>query len=530
MALFENFPYTNLHELNLDWLIEELKKVKDASVISVNGQTGEVILYENPTVYLPEVNVNQWEIIRSLNGDTVGIYFKKDGSAYITKESTLDKIYTENNPPTYPVTSVNGQTGDVILFSEQYIQLPTLTDQQLTNWNIYRTVNNILSGIEFDGSGNAYVMNGSSRYKIWDNHNSPNWENREVTLPTITGANETWSMTRIVNGTEVGIAVDKSGWAWIVHGNELLPIYTNGFNEPSDFNVPTNAVLEIKENLTTGTRWGIVREVNSQIAGIVFIKNNNTGLYEAYTTSDNGTTVQKLLTTSDIPSSTGVISINGMSGVVSLDGTQINITSNDALNIKQYIDQADNTLRNSISYKADEQDVAYVQNSPTATRSYKKDEYLFYMGSIARALVDINSGTTIIPDTHIEILTKGVSNDILENYFSVNEIAGGFTFNTTSVDTSNTNTTYTIQQYGKLRILRIGAYMIDNNTGYVNIGTVLAGHRPAYNINSIATQLGSNADKRMVQLRTTGELRMNGGNASSSASTSYAIYIVYLVP
>ena len=27
MALFENFPYTNLHELNLDWLIDMLNKI-----------------------------------------------------------------------------------------------------------------------------------------------------------------------------------------------------------------------------------------------------------------------------------------------------------------------------------------------------------------------------------------------------------------------------------------------------------------------------------------------------------------------
>lgn len=225
MALFENFPYTNLHELNLDWLIDELKKVKESSVMSVNGQTGDVILYEAPTVYLPEVTTNQWEIIRSTDGVTVGIYFKKDGTAYITRESNLDKIYTASNPPPYPVTSVNGQTGDVIIFSEQYIQLPTLTDQQLTNWNIYRTVNGILSGIQFDGAGNAYVMDGSNgRYKIWDNHNSPNWENRAITLPSVTGANDTWYMSRIINGKEMGIAFDKSGWAWIINGNEYLPI------------------------------------------------------------------------------------------------------------------------------------------------------------------------------------------------------------------------------------------------------------------------------------------------------------------
>ena len=29
MAMFENFPYTNFHQLNLDWIIEEIKKEKD---------------------------------------------------------------------------------------------------------------------------------------------------------------------------------------------------------------------------------------------------------------------------------------------------------------------------------------------------------------------------------------------------------------------------------------------------------------------------------------------------------------------
>ena len=52
MSLFENFPYTNLHELNLDWLIENLKQMQDVQVLSVNGQTGHVILYENENMQL----------------------------------------------------------------------------------------------------------------------------------------------------------------------------------------------------------------------------------------------------------------------------------------------------------------------------------------------------------------------------------------------------------------------------------------------------------------------------------------------
>ena len=31
MALFENFPYTNLHELNLDWILKEIAAVREAA-------------------------------------------------------------------------------------------------------------------------------------------------------------------------------------------------------------------------------------------------------------------------------------------------------------------------------------------------------------------------------------------------------------------------------------------------------------------------------------------------------------------
>ena len=47
MAMFENFPYTNLHELNLDWIIQRIKEMEDRSVLSVNGETGNVILYQD---------------------------------------------------------------------------------------------------------------------------------------------------------------------------------------------------------------------------------------------------------------------------------------------------------------------------------------------------------------------------------------------------------------------------------------------------------------------------------------------------
>ena len=92
MALFENFPYTNLHELNLDWLINELNRIKDSTVVSVNGMTGDVVLYENATVQFPNVPEDHWSIIRMANGTDRGIMFGNDNKAYI-KDNLLHLIY-----------------------------------------------------------------------------------------------------------------------------------------------------------------------------------------------------------------------------------------------------------------------------------------------------------------------------------------------------------------------------------------------------------------------------------------------------
>ena len=32
MPVFEEFPYTNFHELNLDWIISELKKIREGTI------------------------------------------------------------------------------------------------------------------------------------------------------------------------------------------------------------------------------------------------------------------------------------------------------------------------------------------------------------------------------------------------------------------------------------------------------------------------------------------------------------------
>lgn len=115
------FPYTNLHELNLDWLIEKVKECyspdnpPDDVVLSVNGDTGDVILYKEADVQLPDVEDTSWNFFRLANGSAVGIKFNKGLPLERVYGSSRFAIYDAGNPPPYPVTSVNGQTGAITI-------------------------------------------------------------------------------------------------------------------------------------------------------------------------------------------------------------------------------------------------------------------------------------------------------------------------------------------------------------------------------------------------------------------------------
>lgn len=119
-GLFEQFPHTNFHELNLDWMIDLLNTFKDElenrAVLSVNGMTGEVTLYESENVVLPPLtDVSSWRLVRMMDGQYVGVLFQ-DGHVWLQQgNSTLKLLTTEDIPTSAGVVSINGLGGIVRL-------------------------------------------------------------------------------------------------------------------------------------------------------------------------------------------------------------------------------------------------------------------------------------------------------------------------------------------------------------------------------------------------------------------------------
>ena len=73
MGAFEYFPYTNFHDLNLDWIVQELEKLTGdvRDFISINA-----IKYADPI---------QWDITSQYEKNTVVL--DKNGNAYLSVQA-----------------------------------------------------------------------------------------------------------------------------------------------------------------------------------------------------------------------------------------------------------------------------------------------------------------------------------------------------------------------------------------------------------------------------------------------------------
>lgn len=401
MGLFENFPYTNFHELNLDWIINKLNELGQNAVLSVNGQTGDVILYEHPYVEFPEITNPSWKICRTANGKEVGVYFAND-HMYFVDGSIISQIYTENDQPPYPVSSVNGQTGDVQLYQEAGIRFPNVPDAY---FNMRRQINTgdadqAIVGLEVNDAG-AKRIKDNLRYDIYDTGNPPPYP------------------VSSVNGQT---------------GAVILAI---------PFNAPLSDSTWIASQASATHQAGMARETMDGIVSLYMTSDaNHAEAFVKFTSADEQTTyTRKLLTTDDIPSGAGVVSINGLSGVVLITGEQINTNALDGETINHAIQDlkaADTALQNADAVLQNA--IGYVCNGNTCAASVAAGQYVILKNSTITGCADglytaaqAIPANTAIDATYLTAVTGGAANSLndaianVNNRFSNYELLGEFT-------------------------------------------------------------------------------------------------------
>lgn len=482
MALFENFPYTNLHELNLDWLIQELKTMQEQTVLSVNGQTGEVVLYTQATVQFPEVSEDHWSIIRLSDGTTRGILFGNDDKAYIVHGGLMAQVYAQNNPPPYPVTSVNNMTGDIVLYAEQYVQLPALTDASMHSWSLFRKIAGVNYGIDFDDTGNASLIDGMNRYKLYTENNPPFADNNgAITFDAYTNPNvDGWVLQRNVNGTPLGLTLNDDGTLTFKVGSDEYTVYTS---YDGVFTDPTDNILEIKEDATDYVSWGMLRETANGKVGIVF---NNTDpdaptAWLAYVDSNMTQQTVQLLTTADIPAGAGVITVNGLYGVVTLYGTNIQVSSGDSRSIQTALEDIiddEYDMNNSITY---------TERGNTATQNIPLGKYVIWKNKPYVSIASIAIGDTL-SSSNLTLLSHGIIDNLL----------GAVNSNTNQISTLN----------GKLQKYAIRTVTdAVGNTAFKNVTTAISE-------STLLTDLSATEIKEIIPV---------GGRWTGGDGTSYAV-------
>ena len=123
-----NYPWTNLHELNLNWVLNQIRKLSQqvTNVVGMTATAHPLPDTSDPTVDVTGGNGNDpynfdfgipagggGGDVLSVNGRTGVVVLDKDDVGLTNVDNVAQ--YSASNPPPYPVTSVNGMTGDVVV-------------------------------------------------------------------------------------------------------------------------------------------------------------------------------------------------------------------------------------------------------------------------------------------------------------------------------------------------------------------------------------------------------------------------------
>lgn len=472
MSLFEQFPYTNFHEINLDWLIQQVKNYGESVVLSVNGQTGDVVLYQDPNIVFPSVDNSNWTMTRTANGHVIGIQFQ-NGMAYLLFDGSTERIYTTANPPAYPVTSVDGQTGAVQVFPNADTVLPPVDNTRTIMRRQIKDGNNqdIFTGVQAEADA-LKRLSGTNLYTIYDQQNQPPYPVTSVNSQT--GA--------------VILAIpfaDVSGQEW-----------TASADSPSNI-------------------WEMSRYTQNGALATIRLTTAN-GLTEGYLEYfDEGTqttVTKKILTTDDIPSSAGVVSINGMNGVVTLYGSTMDLYSGSQDTVKDAIDYT----RSSVAFRED---------GATASQNIPLGSYVIWQGEPYISTAAISSGDTL-SGSNLTAKPAGITNALRTDLNSLSaQIANIGKSPSSFVGTSTNCTIGSGSKQGKVGALQSIELAITPSSNITAGTKVVSGMAVASGNNVVLNGWDNNSSAvKRFAINTAGDMYTLDALDSGHSIRIYAVY------
>ena len=193
MAIFDNYPYTNVHELNLDWVIKTVQQIKKEWGEMGFSVTANAIRGANPDVVVTGDLVNglnfTFTLVKGDKGDTGNTGAQGvpgNGIASVSINADDEITFTFTNGTTFTTPSLRGENGTGLEILDVY---PTLADLQTDH--------------PTGSAGDAYLVGVSPSFElyIWST-NSSAWE-RSGALTSPSPSISTPTMNGVANvGTE----------------------------------------------------------------------------------------------------------------------------------------------------------------------------------------------------------------------------------------------------------------------------------------------------------------------------------------
>lgn len=249
------FPFFNMQELNLDWMMEKLKAL--LKFIPQNGSAGDVLqrTYDG-AVWQPitavSMDINSLQVISDVQPeDAVPVYddsAQGNYKAMIGDIIALSPVQSVNgqtgnvvlNIPAVPVESVNGQTGEVVLDAADVGAMPDSYVAPVTSVN-GQTGDVVVSGgvASVNGQTGTVVLDAADVGAMPDTYVAPvtsvNGQTGDVVVSGTGGLTKTLLWTNPDSSVQFAgqtVVVDLSGYSlvmieFILYGTLMTTVIAN---------------------------------------------------------------------------------------------------------------------------------------------------------------------------------------------------------------------------------------------------------------------------------------------------------------